>query len=452
MKFSRATAVIGALPNSQSILLLGPPGIGKTALARSVGFQMAKEVGGEKATILEGLDADAAITARDAKIATLVNSALRDYCVKEKGLPANFAVGTAPFTQWIEQNLSKDDLEALKLAFDADAQKKLPPIVVVEVRDLCSHLPEDLLGLPWRDGERTQYCPPTWLARLSRKGVVGVLVLDDLAAASPAVQTAAFKLVLERRSGDCTLSSGVKIVATANRREDKSGATMLPAALRNRCYIETLDVDSEAWCDWAAQNKLHGDVPSFIRWKQGHLSRLPKDADERGAFATPRTWEMLARALPAAKATESVVDVASGLVGNGVATEFAAFVQLRDALPDPRAVLENPEGAMPHPPAANQPDRAIAVCTAIAECAAALNSSPDKKLVAEIPYKFMHALCHVSSGGREFASAGILTYAANGGNVALLLKCARDGRADPRFKELLKHLKQGLLPQGQGGA
>ena len=217
MKFAKAVTLFTAMPNKQSILLSGPPGIGKTALAEAVGEQM----------------------------------------------PAD-ANGNAP---------------------------------VVEVRDLCSHLPEDLLGLPWREGDSTIYAPPAWLRRLSGErqadgsvtGVNGVLVLDDLGAASPAVQTAAFKLVLERRSGDCWLSDGVKIVATTNRKEDKSGATTLPAALRNRCCIQELDVDADEWCLWAAQNGVPGDVPAFIRFKPGHLSHLPKDADKAGAFATPRT-------------------------------------------------------------------------------------------------------------------------------------------------------------------
>ena len=162
MKFAKLVNLIHAMPNIQSMLMSGPPGIGKTALAEEVGALMG-------------------------------------------------------------------------------------PDAIIEVRDLCSHLPEDLLGLPWREGQATFYAPPTWLWRLSQPGVVGVLVLDDLGAASPAVQTAAFKLVLQRQSGDCTLAPGVKIIATTNRKEDKSGATTLPAALRNRCCIVELDVDPDEW-------------------------------------------------------------------------------------------------------------------------------------------------------------------------------------------------------------
>jgi len=429
MKFLKAVEVIGALPNEQSIILLGAPGTGKTALARLVGDQMVPPGGiifGSK----EGLKADRALSERDAQVAE-AKAPILEKLIKERQ-------PKTPAEKRIVDELA-----------EAEAQKLFLPITIVEVRDLCTHLPEDLLGLPFRDGNVTRYCPPIWLQRLSRPGVIGVLVLDDLAAASPAIQTAAFSLTLDRKSGDCALNPGVKLIATANRREDKSGASQLPAALRNRCYIETIHIDVEGWCQWAFQKKLHPDVAAYMRWRQTDLSKPAKEADENGAFATPRSWELLARALPAAKATDTVADVAAGLVGSGVATHFTGFCAIRDALPDPRAVLENPESAMPVIPDAKDPSKIIAICTAIAEVAAPL--SLDKRYAADAPYKFMHALCHVSQNSREFASAGILTYAAAGANVQALVKCARDGRADPRFKELLKHLKTGLLPQGVGG-
>jgi hypothetical protein len=364
MKFAKAVALFTAMPNEQSILLSGPPGIGKTVLAEAVGHAMARDN---------------------------------------------------------------------------------EPDPIVEVRDLCSHLPEDLLGLPWRDGDSTFYAPPTWLHRLCQPKVRGVLVLDDLGAASPAVQTAAFRLVLQRQSGDYKLSDGVKIIATTNRKEDKSGATTLPAALRNRCCIQELDVDVDEWCLWAAQSGLPGDVPAFMRFKPTHLSMLPRDADKLGAFATPRTWEMVGRSLEAAKANDAVYDVAAGLLGEGIAVEFTAFVRLRSEIPDPKAVLLNPEKELPRPPSAGEPDRLVAIVTALAEHAAPM-SLEKTALGKQIPKLFLQAVAHVTCSGREYASAAILTYAANNGNVNALIKAATAGKDDPKLAPFLEHLRAALNP------
>lgn len=346
MRFEDATRLISELPVEQSVLLLGPPGGGKTACARAVGKRM-----GEGA--------------------------------------------------------------------------------LVEVRDLCSHLPEDLLGLPYRENNVMRFSPAAWLNSLSTAERGGVLVLDDLAAAPAAVQVAAFKLVLERRAGDCQLAEGVRVIATANRREDQSGASVLPAALRNRVAIFELTPSVDEWATWAAKNGIDSLVPAFLRFRPALLMQLPKEADARGAFATPRSWAGLGRALRAVRDREQLVLLARAFVGEGPAIEFAAFDRLRGELPDAEAVLRDPVAAVPEPP--KKPDVLVALATATAERAAMMRE-------AAVPALLLRALAHVSKNAREFAAVGIQTYESLGGDMKKLVEAAREARSDRGVRSLLKHL------------
>lgn len=304
---------------------------------------------------------------------------------------------------------------------------------VVEVRDLCSHLPEDLLGLPYREDGVTRYAPPGWLARLAQSGVQGVLVLDDLSAASPSVQTAAFKLVLERRAGDITLAPGVRVMGTANRREDRSGATALPAALRNRCVILELVPDIEEWAAWALSNGVHELVPAFLRFRPALLSVPAKEADQRGAFASPRSWAALGRSITAVGETPHLFELAAGHVGEGPATEFVSFCRLHKELPDPRALLADPMKALPDPPSARDPSRLIALGCAVSGFAA---KSRDR----DAPLRLLRALGHVSREAREYAAVGVSTYGALGGDLRRLVEVAQANRKDQLVGPLLRHL------------
>lgn len=348
-----------------TVLLLGPPGIGKTSMAR----QLAKR--------------------------------MTDYVRKLEGVEARPAL--------------------------------------CEVKDLSSSLPEDLNGLPKTDGEVMRFVPDSWLHRLCQPDAYGVLVLDDLPAASLSVQVAARQISLDHRAHEHIINQNVIIIVTGNRRTDKSAASNLPAHFLNSVLQLDIDTDLDGWLEWYGGQGLDPIVPAYLLYRTSNFSKLPKDADARGVFATPRTWAMLGQTLPVARKVGAVLNVAQGLVGEGIAAEFNAFVQIADQLVDPRKVLANPEAAIPDVDAlANQTDRMLATLTGICDVAVRENSQA-------MLGKLWSAIAYLCQKRYDFVTVAVQTYKANGGNVrqmTTVLAKLRD--KDPRVRSLCDRMSEGL--------
>jgi hypothetical protein len=326
------------------------------------------------------------------------------------------------------------------------------PKAICRVLDLSSMLPEDLNGLPFRDDKVTKFCAHEWLHEMCAPGAFGVLCLDDLPAAAPMMQVAARQISLERRVHDHYLSPGIFIVVTGNRREDKSAASTLPAHFRNSVLLLDVDIDVDEWAKWAgSQEHINQVIPAYLRFKREHLSMLPKDQDKRGAFATPRSWAKLASQFEVAESADALFEVASGLVGEGVATSFTAFVKIRNNLVDPEKVFDNPEKALPNPDTLGSPDKLVAMATALGEIAASRHKNGKGKAKSEAPLKLLRALAWTTRTSREYCGAGVSTYIAVGGQSVLppLVKVARANRKDPVVGQLLSFLKSALL-EGNG--
>ncbi|HVM02594.1 MAG TPA: AAA family ATPase [Acidimicrobiales bacterium] len=237
-------------------------------------------------------------------------------------------------------------------------------IVVGSVRE-----PSDFAGLPvvGADGRTVVMAPPAWAERLT--GVTrGVLFLDELSTAAPAVQAAMLRVVLDRVVGDCTLPAGVSIVAAANAAEDAADGWDLAPPLANRfCHFE-VSADAQTFADgltlgWetvgddaiaaersdpsaSAQAKARAEVAGFIRSLPDRLMRQPATAAAAGrAWPSPRTWAMVADVLARVGTDDVAVAtvLVTGLVGEGAGLEFLAWRAKAD-LPDPESVLDDPSG------------------------------------------------------------------------------------------------------------
>ena len=148
--------------------------------------------------------------------------------------------------------------------------------------------------------------------------------------------------------------------------------------------------------------------------------------------------------LTSAVQEDSVRPVAEGLVGEGVAVEFAAFRMLRRELVSPEQVIENPRRAVPNPARdLASPDKMVALVTGLAEVSA--KRSKARSGAKPFLLGYLVALAHVTKHSREFVAVSVATFNASGGDMNMLLDVAAENRdSNPDVGNLLDHLARSL--------
>ncbi|GLX34556.1 ATPase AAA [Streptomyces roseochromogenus] len=259
------------------------------------------------------------------------------------------------------------------------------------------HEPSDFSGLPViGDDPAVQgvpMAPPDWAVRLVRAGR-GLLFLDELSTAPPAVQAALLRLVLERRIGALQLPPGVRIVAAANPRSSAADGWELSPPLANRFVHLQWTHDHEVvvrglggtWPRATLPTLDPGRLPEAVAFARrvvcGLLTARPElvhrlpgsEARRGGPWPSPRSWDMALCLTAFAMAAGSSRDVLSllvrGTVGDGPGLELLAWLDRMD-LPDPETLLADPAGA-------SLPERGDLRQTVLDAVVAAVRARPER--------------------------------------------------------------------------
>jgi hypothetical protein len=203
--------------------------------------------------------------------------------------------------------------------------------------------PTDLRGIPFynKDLGKMDWAEPVDLpsAELASQYPVVTLFLDEMNVAAPAVQAAAYQLVLNRRLGKYVLPENVVIVAAGNRESDKGVTFRMPMPLANRFVHLEVRADYDSYMDWAVKNRIHKDVVGYISFaKQDLMDFNPRSASR--AFATPRSWTFVSEFLHDEDATDAeLADLVAGTIGDGLAVKFMAHRKVAGQMPNPTEVL-----------------------------------------------------------------------------------------------------------------
>jgi hypothetical protein len=236
-----------------------------------------------------------------------------------------------PVFLWGPPGIGKSDI-VKQIGEDANRE-------VIDVR-LALWEPTDIKGIPYynADAGKMVWAPPAELP--VDEDSTALIFLDELNSAPPAVQAAAYQLILNRRVGTYVLPKGVDIVAAGNREGDRGVTYRMPAPLANRFVHLEMKVDFDDFQEWAVMNNVHPEVVGYVGYaKQDLYDFDPKSASK--AFATPRSWVFVSDLLQDDDTdVDTLQNLISGAIGDGLAVKFMAHRKIASKLPKADDILD----------------------------------------------------------------------------------------------------------------
>ena len=195
---------------------------------------------------------------------------------------------------------------------------------LVDLR-LSQLAPTDLRGLPVAENGVSRWFPPEFLPTSGQ----GILFLDEINMAPPAMQGIAQQLILDRQVGSYRVPDDWFIWAAGNRKSDRAAVFEMPSALANRFIHLDLVPDFDSFKAWGLRTGLGEQVLAFLAFRPSLLHQI--DA-QRPAWPSPRSWLMAHRLRGAGLSVEPAI-------GPGAAGEFEAFCAVYAGLPDLDPIL-----------------------------------------------------------------------------------------------------------------
>lgn len=204
--------------------------------------------------------------------------------------------------------------------------------VEVHLVSLLLMNPIDLRGIPSKavneaGKEVTRWLQPEIFQMDPSPDKIHILFLDEISAAVPSVQAAAYQIALEKRIGEFYLPDNCFVICAGNRVTDKAVAYTMPKPLANRMTHFEVVSDIADWKTWAYQHDIDPLIIGYLDSQPNDLNEFNSDNDDV-AFATPRSWEMVNVYCKAANLRELLDEKASLMKKKAFNSEHPTSVKL----------------------------------------------------------------------------------------------------------------------------
>ncbi|MEM1634133.1 MAG: MoxR family ATPase [Nanopusillaceae archaeon] len=288
----------------KAVLLLGPPGIGKSEIVRQFAIKKAEKI-------------------------------------------------NRVFVDWHDISGTEKEEEILK-----NPEKYF---LFVDIK-LYEYDPTDIKGFIYIDekNEKTVILPWSWIKFFTKENAAGIIFLDELNMASPDTVKIAFQLVYQRVISNRRISKNVLIVSAGNPTEYNFLASDLPQPLIDRMGIYYVYTNFNSWIKWASNNNIHPLIIKFLSLYPQYLY-YDKRIENQNLLriCTPRSWAMLSDLIYAVEKKFENEDtnikynyikaVASGYLHPEVYSKFAGFLNALNNLDMQKItknIVENPENLL----------------------------------------------------------------------------------------------------------
>jgi hypothetical protein len=239
----------------------------------------------------------------------------------------------------------------------------------------------DFMGVPSVVDGVTIFNPTDMFYKFRKGTGAGLIVLEELAQSSHHHQTWAAGFILERKTSTFELDPEVRIIATGNRAEDRSGAKPLLAHLNDRLWHLDVETSLDDWCEWAMDNGVPAIGIAFLRLRPDLLNDFDPS---RRSNPTQRSWTKVLTQLPDDLPRDLYLMAAEGKVGEGAAAEWVAARDMMHKMPSVDAIRLKPE-AMEIP---DEPSVKYAVATSMSMSTTPDLFSSDMKYISRMPKEF----------------------------------------------------------------
>lgn len=217
---------------------------------------------------------------------------------------------------------------------------------------LSTSTPEDMTGLP-RFNERGEatFAPFAELFPLDYtplpEGKDGwMLFLDEFSSAPKSIQAPAYKLILDRMTGQKKLNSNVAIVAAGNLATDRAIVNPISTALQSRMVHLELELDFDEWLmDVALKQNYDKRIIAFLSQYPSKLMDFKPDHHNK-TFCCPRTWEFMNKLVSGKSMPDDKAPLYAGTITSGVAVELIQFTKVFNSMVKVEDILRDPENTL----------------------------------------------------------------------------------------------------------